>query len=75
MTWGVPMLPTTGGVSLATGATGAYDAYFKTLATNLVAAGMGNSAPPTRLGVQRGILPVGRGRPAGELRRVLGVRS
>ena len=52
MIWGVPMLPTgysstagvaADGTSLATGATGAYDQYFKTLATNLVAAGQGSS--------------------------------
>jgi hypothetical protein len=43
MIWAVPMLPDTGGVSLAIGATGAYNRYFTLLAQNLVAAGMGNS--------------------------------
>ena len=43
MIWAVPMLPDTGGVSLAIGATGAYNGYFTLLAQNLVAAGMGNS--------------------------------
>jgi hypothetical protein len=43
MIWAVQMLPASGGVSLATGATGAYNGYFTTLAKNLVAAGMGNS--------------------------------
>jgi hypothetical protein len=43
MIWGVPLLPTTTGVSLAAGATGAYNSYFTALAVNLVAAGMGNS--------------------------------
>jgi hypothetical protein len=43
MIWAIPMLPDTGGVSLAIGATGAYNGYFTTLAQNLVAAGMGNS--------------------------------
>ncbi len=43
MVWGVPMLPSTPGVSLATGATGAYDSYFSLLASNLVANGMGSS--------------------------------
>jgi hypothetical protein len=38
MTWGVSMLPTSG-ATLATGATGAYDAYYRTLAANFVAAG------------------------------------
>jgi hypothetical protein len=39
----VQMLPATAHVSLATGATGAYNQYFATLARNLVAAAMGNS--------------------------------
>jgi hypothetical protein len=43
MIWAVQMLPATSGVSLASGATGAYNPYFKTLANNLVAAGMGDS--------------------------------
>jgi hypothetical protein len=43
MIWAIPMLPRSGGVSLAIGATGAYNSYFTTLAQNLVAAGMGNS--------------------------------
>jgi hypothetical protein len=42
MIWGVPMLPNAG-ASLATGATGAYDAYFSTLAGSLVADGQGSS--------------------------------
>ncbi|HZU73384.1 MAG TPA: alkaline phosphatase family protein [Acidimicrobiales bacterium] len=42
MIWGVDMLPNSG-ASLATGATGAYDQYFVTLAQNLVANGQGNS--------------------------------
>ncbi len=43
MVWGVPMLPSTSGVSLTIGATGAYDSYFSLLASNLVANGMGSS--------------------------------
>jgi hypothetical protein len=43
MIWGVPMLPATGGYTLAAGATGAYDSYFTTLADNLVADGMGTA--------------------------------
>jgi hypothetical protein len=43
MIWAVQMLPDIGGVSLAIGATGAYNGYFAILAKNLVAAGMGNS--------------------------------
>ncbi len=39
----VPMLPDTSGTSLATGATGAYNGHFQTLAQNLVAKGLGNS--------------------------------
>jgi len=42
MIWGVEMIPNSGG-SLAAGATGAYDAYFKTLAQNLVTGGQGSS--------------------------------
>jgi hypothetical protein len=42
MIYGVPMLPDTG-ASLATGATGAYDPVFASLATHLVAAGEGNA--------------------------------
>jgi hypothetical protein len=37
------MLPTTGGYTLAAGATGAYNGYFTALAQNLVNAGMGTS--------------------------------
>ena len=43
MIWGVPMLPASGGYTLAAGARGAYNTYFTTLAENLVSAGMGNS--------------------------------
>jgi len=43
MIWGVPILPLTGGYSLATGATGAYNQYFVTLAQGLVAGGQGSS--------------------------------
>lgn len=42
MIWGVPMLPSSGG-SLATGATGAYDHYFRLVGRRLVAAGQGSS--------------------------------
>jgi hypothetical protein len=42
MIYGVPMLPDTG-ASLATGATGAYDLVFASLATHLVAAGQSNA--------------------------------
>jgi hypothetical protein len=42
MIWGVPMLPNSG-ASLATGATGAYNQYFKTLAERLVAQDQGSS--------------------------------
>ncbi len=42
MIWGVPMLPDSG-ASLATGATGAYNGYFSTLANALVADGQGSS--------------------------------
>jgi hypothetical protein len=40
---GVPMFPSGVGASLATGATGAYDSYFTTLAQTLVAAGQANA--------------------------------
>ena len=43
MIWAVPMLASSGGYTLATGATGAYDGYYATLGKNLVAAGQGNS--------------------------------
>jgi hypothetical protein len=43
MIWGVPILPSSGGYSLATGATGAYNQYFVTLAQGLVAGGQGSS--------------------------------
>jgi Glycosyl hydrolase family 26 len=42
MIWGVPMIPNSGG-SMATGAAGGYDQYFKTLATNFVADGQASS--------------------------------
>ncbi len=42
MIWGVPILPSSG-ASLATGATGAYDGYFATLADAMVAHGQGSS--------------------------------
>lgn len=42
MIWGVPMLPESGG-SLAAGAAGDYDHYFKVLAENLVSNGQANS--------------------------------
>jgi hypothetical protein len=42
MIWGLPMLPNSG-ASLATGATGAYDGYFSTLANALVARGQGSA--------------------------------
>ena len=42
MIWGVPMIPNTG-ASLATEATGAYNGYFTTVASNLVAHGYGSS--------------------------------
>ena len=41
--WGVPMIPNTGGATLAAGAAGTYNGYFKTLAQNLVAQGQANS--------------------------------
>jgi hypothetical protein len=43
MIWGVPMLPSTGGFTLAAGATGAYSAYFSQLAYTLVDHGLANS--------------------------------
>ena len=43
MIWGVPMLPNTGGYTLAAGANGNYNSYFSTLAQNLVSNGQGNS--------------------------------
>jgi len=43
MIWGVPILPSSGGYSLATGATGAYNQYFVTLAKGLVAGGQASS--------------------------------
>jgi hypothetical protein len=43
MIFGMPMLPDSGGASLAIGASGAYDQHFVSLAKKLVAAGMGNS--------------------------------
>ncbi|HWC34898.1 MAG TPA: hypothetical protein VG650_08725 [Mycobacteriales bacterium] len=42
MIWGVPMLPLSG-ATLASGATGAYDQYYVTVAKDLVAHGMGDS--------------------------------
>jgi hypothetical protein len=42
MVWGIPMLPDSG-ASLAVGATGAYDQYFRTIAQTLVGAGQGGS--------------------------------
>jgi hypothetical protein len=39
----LPMLPTKQAASLAGGASGAYDGYFRTAARHLVAAGMGNA--------------------------------
>jgi Glycosyl hydrolase family 26 len=42
MIWGVPMLPKSG-ASLATGATGAYNRHYATLARAMVAAGQGSS--------------------------------
>jgi hypothetical protein len=42
MVYGVPIIPDTGG-TLAEGASGTYNAYFKTLAQNLLAAGQGNA--------------------------------
>ena len=42
MIWGVPMIPTTG-ATMAAGATGAYDQYFKTLAATMVQYGQGSS--------------------------------
>ncbi len=42
MIWGLPMLPNSG-ASLSTGATGAYNGYFVTLAQRLVAGGQGSS--------------------------------
>jgi hypothetical protein len=42
MVYGVPIIPSSGG-SLAEGASGAYNAHFRTLAQNLVAAGQGNA--------------------------------
>jgi len=39
----VPMIPGSSGATLAAGATGAYDAYFATLAQNLVKEGVGNA--------------------------------
>jgi hypothetical protein len=38
-----PMLPTNVSASMSAGASGSYDAHFKTAATKLVAAGMGNA--------------------------------
>jgi hypothetical protein len=43
MTWGVPMLPSTKGVSLEAGALGMYDSYFVQLSKELVANGFGAS--------------------------------
>jgi len=43
MIWGVPMLPTGGGTSLAAGATGAFNLYFAQLGSTLVGNGMANS--------------------------------
>lgn len=42
MVYGVPIIPGTGG-TLAAGAAGTYNAYFRTLAQNLVATGQGDS--------------------------------
>ncbi len=43
MMWGVPMLPYTGGATLAAGAAGAYNSYFTELAQVLVDGGQGSS--------------------------------
>jgi hypothetical protein len=43
MIWGVPMLPRTGGATMAAGAAGQYNSYFTQLAQVLVANGQGNS--------------------------------
>jgi hypothetical protein len=43
MIWGVSILPSSGDYSLATGATGAYNRYFVTLARRLVSGGQGSS--------------------------------
>jgi Glycosyl hydrolase family 26 len=43
MIWAVPILPSSGNYSLATGATGAYNQYFITLAEGLVTGGQGSS--------------------------------
>jgi hypothetical protein len=43
MIWAVPILPTSGSYSLATGASGAYNQYFATLAQRLVTGGQGSS--------------------------------
>ena len=43
MIWGVPILPSSGNYSLATGTTGAYNQYFMTLAKGLVAGHQGSS--------------------------------
>ncbi len=40
--YSIPMLPSTGGVSLAAGATGAYNGHFRTLAQRFVDLGEGN---------------------------------
>jgi O-antigen/teichoic acid export membrane protein len=43
MTWGIPLLPATGGASLSAAAAGAYDAVFAHLARLLVAYGQGGA--------------------------------
>ena len=42
MIWGIPMIPNSGG-SMAVGAAGGYNQYFRTLAQNFVAQGQGSS--------------------------------
>jgi hypothetical protein len=43
MIWGVPMLPSGGGATMAAGAAGLYNSYFQELATVLVGEGQGDS--------------------------------
>ena len=71
MIWGVDMLPDTytpdtdpsdaGGscYGLTQGATGEFDHYFRTVATNIVKARLPDLGHPARLGVQRRLVPLG----------------
>ena len=74
MVWGLPMLPddsASDGYSLSQGASGAYNSYFLTLGPGHGGGRTGQLHHPSGLGIQRWVVPVGRQRAGGRLRRVL----